>query len=57
MTRHYDYDDDEFESDWMPGECDQCAMKNAPPELRAPFMPVCACSIGEGASPNECACT
>ncbi|MBF6333656.1 hypothetical protein [Nocardia transvalensis] len=51
-----DYWDDDGNDEWQLGECDRCGMKGIYPEARAPFMPVCACDIGEGAPAHECEC-
>jgi hypothetical protein len=50
------YDDDEFEGEWQPGECDRCATKGRDLETLPPFTPVCACDIGQGAPTGECEC-
>lgn len=52
-----DYDEREPAGDWTPGMCDRCGMKTSSPESQGPFMPVCACSVGEGAPAHECMCT
>ncbi|NEA72786.1 hypothetical protein [Streptomyces sp. SID13588] len=60
----YDYDDFDYDyaysgttedDDWTADtdECDRCTM--APGEV-GPFGICCACSIGQGATPDECMC-
>ncbi len=60
----YDYDDDPLREDdteeWQDGECDRC-FGSTEEELKAAadspgLMPVCACAIGQGASPEDCVC-
>ncbi|MFI0764618.1 GGDEF domain-containing protein [Streptomyces sp. NPDC021218] len=53
-----DFEDGEFEDaeEWQPdtGQCDRCSM--APGEVIEPLGLCCACSIGQGADPENCVC-
>ncbi|CDR08539.1 GGDEF domain-containing protein [Streptomyces iranensis] len=53
-----DFEDEEFEDaqEWQPdtGQCDHCTM--APGEVIEPLGLCCACSIGQGAAPENCVC-
>ncbi|QKV97548.1 hypothetical protein HUT19_11505 [Streptomyces sp. NA02950] len=53
-----DFEDEEFEDaeEWQPdaGQCDRCSM--APGEVIEPLGLCCACSIGQGADPENCVC-
>ncbi|MFJ6773042.1 hypothetical protein ACIQOV_19135 [Kitasatospora sp. NPDC091257] len=52
----HDYDeyDPEDTEDWQPGECDCCTV-GEPAETPLGFL-YCACQIGQGAAPENCAC-
>lgn len=61
---YWDHEGDEGPEDakeWQPGECDNC---DGPPRtdaeklaaLGSSIVPVCACWIGQGASPEDCTC-
>lgn len=61
----YDYDDFDYDyaysgttedDDWIAdtGACDRCTM--APGEVIGWFGICCACSIGQGATEDECVC-
>lgn len=62
-----DDQDDVYEDaeEWSEGQCDNCTGK-APADgeeitlsrsfPNAPITPVCACAIGQGASPENCVC-
>ncbi|MFI9327816.1 hypothetical protein ACIGZJ_09750 [Kitasatospora sp. NPDC052868] len=53
-----DHDPDEYgddrSEDWQPGECDHCT-GGAPVETPLGLL-YCACRIGQGARPEDCAC-
>lgn len=51
---YYDYDGDLDDSgEWQPGECDNCYGQT----VNGPLGPIfCACSIGQGADPEDCRC-
>ncbi|MGW7691014.1 GGDEF domain-containing protein [Streptomyces asiaticus] len=51
-----DYDDFEDAEEWQPdtGQCDRCSM--VPGEVIEPLGLCCACSIGQGADPENCVC-
>lgn len=56
---HIDYEDDQFihgEDEWQPGECDNCTMSPGETTGHSPISVCCACSIGQGAPPDECRC-
>ncbi|MEU4168914.1 hypothetical protein AB0F46_18805 [Streptomyces sp. NPDC026665] len=64
MTHQDDYDrDDDHEQDedeQTEGGCDRCT-GSTPEDLEraisgASIAPVCACAIGQGASPEDCVC-
>ncbi|MDH6705333.1 hypothetical protein P3T27_002043 [Kitasatospora sp. MAA19] len=49
-----EFDTDEGIGDWAPGECDNCPGGEP---TRVPFGFIyCACQIGQGADPENCAC-
>lgn len=50
----YDPDDEEWQPDR--GECDQCLMRPGEVNDTGPFAICCACSIGQGASLEDCRC-
>lgn len=67
MTVEADYFEDELDDahaadapEWRPGECDMCAGDSGQTERAAQFasaiVPVCACTIGQGAPADECLC-
>lgn len=58
-----DYDDEYGEpaEDWTEGTCDRCS--GPPTESRegratmaSAIVPVCACFMGQGATPEDCVC-
>ncbi|MFJ4794813.1 hypothetical protein [Kitasatospora purpeofusca] len=58
MFDDHDYDPDEYTDedpeDWQPGECDHCAGGEP---IETPIGLIhCACRIGQGADPEDCAC-
>lgn len=55
-----DQDDNEVEDaeEWQPGECDRCSGgdENGVTSTGALGPLYCACRIGQGAEPQDCAC-
>jgi hypothetical protein len=49
-------EDEDFEDakEWSEGQCDRCSM--SPGEVIEPLGICCACSIGQGAAPEDCLC-
>ncbi|GAB7182173.1 hypothetical protein ATKI12_2004 [Kitasatospora sp. Ki12] len=61
MYDDHDFDPDEYDDldtdgseDWQPGECDHCP-GGEPVETPLGLI-YCACQIGQGADPENCAC-
>ncbi|KJY38126.1 hypothetical protein [Streptomyces sp. NRRL S-495] len=50
----YDAYDPEDTEDWQPGECD-CCTGGEPIETPIGLL-YCACQVGQGAAPENCAC-